>query len=36
MELLLAKYGTATDVAPRTYREAWALVQKHGLGLFGK
>jgi phospholipase C len=36
MGLLMAKYGTAADAEPRTYREAWALVQKHGLGLFGK
>jgi phospholipase C len=36
MGLLLAKYGSVGDDAPRTYREAWALVQKHALGLFGK
>jgi len=36
MGLLLAKYGDAGDAQPHTYRDAWALVQKHGLGLFGK
>lgn len=35
MGLLVAKYGAPGESEPRTYREAWSLVQKHGKGLFG-
>ena len=35
MGMLVARYGAAGDPVPSTYREAFALVQKHGEGLFG-
>jgi phospholipase C len=35
MSLLIAKYGEPGEPVPRTYKDAWAAVQKHGKGLFG-
>ncbi|SIT76014.1 alkaline phosphatase family protein [Microbacterium sp. RU33B] len=32
--LLLARYGSADDVEPTSYSEAYKVLQKHGLGLF--
>jgi len=35
MGLLAAQYGEPGEQVPRTYKEAWDLVQRKGLGLFG-
>jgi phospholipase C len=35
MSMLIAKYGEPGEQVPRTYKDAWAAVRKHGMGLFG-
>jgi phospholipase C len=34
--LLLAKYGTPDDDEPETYADAYELLHRYGVGLFGK
>jgi phospholipase C len=35
MSMLIAKYGEPGEQVPKTYKDAWAAVRKHGQGLFG-
>lgn len=35
MSMLIAKYGEPGEEVPKTYKDAWAAVRKHGQGLFG-